>query len=455
MKKHSKLQDWFDSHEEKLHEDLFSFLRFPSISTDPEYKSSVHACAEWLLAWIEKIGMKGELISTPVHPVIYAEHMEAGEDAPTLLIYGHYDVQPVDPLNEWNSDPFEPNVKDGKVYARGALDNKGQIFYSLCAIKALLEVDGSLGVNLKLCIEGEEESASRGLEAVLPKIGKKWKADYVLVPDFDLAGPNQPAITLGIRGIMAMEFVLIGSRIDMHSGQHGGIAYNPNRALVEVLAKLINEKGKVQVPGFYDTVKELTQEEKKLLDLRFDSKEYSDEFGVDLFGGEEEYSPLESNWLRPTMEINGIEGGYTKEGFKTVIPTTAKAKLSCRLVPDQDPEKIFDSVKQFISKHIPKGMKVEFENHGGGFPVWGDVNSMLAKAASKAYSEIFDRPCSNVISGGSVPIISGLVKASGGEVVFMGYGLSSDNMHAPNEHFGLDRFEKGFLTVARIVELLN
>jgi len=440
----SKLQQWFSSHREEIHSELFTFLRFPSISTDPEYTKFVSECAGWLLDWIRKLGMEGELITTPVHPVIYAEHMKAGPKAPTLLIYGHYDVQPVDPIEEWESDPFQPTVKDGKVFARGALDNKGQIFYALNAVKALLELDKDLGVNLKLCIEGEEESASKGLESVLPTIGEKWKADYLLVPDFDIAAPNQPAITLGIRGIMAMEFTLTGSNIDMHSGQHGGIAYNPNRAIVELLAKLWDEKGEVQVPGFYDDVKELSDEEKKVLDLRFDKAEYTKEFGVNAFGGEEGVPPLENNWLRPTMEINGIEGGYTKEGFKTVIPATAKAKLSCRLVPDQDPEKIYKQVEDFLKKNVPKGMSIKTQSHGGGYAVRGDVNSMLAKAASKAYSEIFNVPCSNVISGGSVPIISELVKASSSEVVFMGYGLSTDNMHAPNEHFGLDRFEKGF-----------
>ena len=451
----SRLQKWFSSHKEEIYSELFTFLRFPSISTNPEYSKSVRECADWLLKWIQNLGMEGELIETPFHPVIYAEHIKAGASAPTLLIYGHYDVQPVDPIEEWDSDPFQPKVKDGKVFARGALDNKGQIFYVLNAMKALLSLDKDLGLNLKLCIEGEEESSSRGLELTLAKVGKKWKANYLLVPDFDLSGSNQPALTLGIRGIMAMEFMLTGSNIEMHSGEHGGIAYNPNRAIVELLAKLWDDKGRIQVPGFYDDVKELSDEEKRVLDFRFDKEKYSKEFGVNAFGGEQELSPLENNWLRPSMEINGIEGGYTKEGFKTVIPATAKAKLSCRLVPDQDPEKIYKQVGDFLKKHVPNGMNVKIHSHGGGYAVRGNINSMLAKAASKAYSEVFNLPCSHIISGGSVPVISELVKATDSEVVFMGYGLSTDNKHAPNEHFGLDRFEKGFLTIIRIIELLR
>lgn len=447
----SSFKKWYENHRKEIVEDYLTFLRFPSISTDPDYKNDSFNCAKWLLGYIKKMGMTAELIETPGFPLVYAEHLQAGKEAETLLIYGHYDVQPVDPLNEWKSPPFEPRIDGEEVYARGAQDNKGQIYYTLVAIRALLSLKGKLAVNLKLCIEGEEESASKGLAQALPKIVHKLQAGSVLIPDVGMP-KESPAITMGCRGIMALEISLTGSAGDLHSGEYGGIAYNPNRALVQMLSQLWDKEGRVVVPHFYDDVLTIDPEEKKELDFAIDPHYYSENFSIEALGGEKGYSIKESGWIRPTVEINGLGGGYFGKGFKTVIPSKAVAKISCRLVPNQDPKKIFQLLKDFFQKHLVKGMKMEIEDHGGGFAVRGSLRSDLAKTAQVAYEEVFKKPCKKIMTGGSIPIIGDIVSALKAEVVLMGLGYDDDNIHAPNEHFGLDRLEKGFLIVAHILE---
>ncbi len=449
------LRKWMDKSRIEVREDYFHFLRFKSISTDPAFAKDVRICADWLKNYIAKnTAMIAEVIETEGYPIVYAEDMRAGPNAPTILMYGHYDVQPVDPIELWDSDPFEPTERNGKIYARGAVDDKGQIFYAVTALRAWKDLGKELPVNLKFCIEGEEESASLGLSKSLPKLKEKLKADTLLVIDFDQFDEQTPALTLGARGLVAFELTLTGSKSDMHSGLHGGMAYNPNRAMAELLSKVWDKNGRIQIPGFYDDVVEVSEEDRRLFSFRYEKESYSKEFGIDAIGGERERTLADNNGLRPTFEINGMTGGYTGTGFKTVIPAHATAKISCRLVPNQNPHKIFEQVSSFLKKHVEPGMKIQITNLGGEAAYRGTPDSDLAKAIALAAAEVTGRPCKNILSGGSIPIVAAMVKTLGVDVVGMGYGLATDDIHAPNEHFQFSRFEKGFLTVGRALELL-
>ncbi len=451
----AQLKKWMETHRAAIREDYFHFLRFPSISTDPSYKKEMLNCADWLRGYLaHHTGMKVEKIETEGYPLIYAEDLRAGPRAPTLLIYGHYDVQPVDPLELWVSDPFIPTERNGLVYARGAVDDKGQIFYAVLAARCWKELGRELPINLKFCIEGEEESSSMGLAKSLPKLKDKFRSDYLLIVDHGQLDKDTPALSLGCRGMLALEATLTGSNSDLHSGLHGGLAYNPNRALAELLAKLWNPEGRVQVKGFYDDVVESTPEDLEKFAFRFDPKEYGKEFGIEALGGEKDRTPLEKNCMRPTIEINGMFGGYTGAGVKTVIPAQAKVKLTCRLVPNQDPHKVGRQIVDFLKKHVTPGIKIEVEVYEGEPAFRGNPDSQLAKAVSLAATEVCGKQCENILSGGSIPIIAKIIEATGAEVVGMGYGLPEDNIHAPNESFDMGRFEKGFLTVARTLELL-
>jgi acetylornithine deacetylase/succinyl-diaminopimelate desuccinylase-like protein len=451
------LKEDFKKHRNEIIEHYLTFLRFQSVSSEPQYKDQVIACAEWLISDLKKMGFDVELWPTEGHPIIFASHLKAGSEQPTLLIYNHYDVQPVDPIEEWISPPFEPTIRNGEVYARGAQDNKGQCCYVIQALKALMRRDGSLPINIKLCIEGEEEMGSHSLSKILPQKKAPLKADYLAIVDMGLQQAHSPAVTLGIRGLVTMDIEIQDSRIDLHSGSHGGIVYNPIHALVELLSKLRDStSGQIVVPGFYDDVKEVKESEKAQLSLNFDETKYNTEFGTKPLGGELDFSPLERAWIRPTIEINGITGGYTGHGFKTVIPAKASAKLSCRLVPHQNPIKIGNLVAQYLKDNTPEGLKTKVVIHQGcGMPVRAFIDSEVVQAFSKAYTEVFKLPCEYIFSGGSIPIATELTQTSESEVILLGMGLPTDQIHAPNEHFGLDRLETGFLVMSRAIELLT
>lgn len=450
----SELKAWYDRHKAKIREDFDRFLRFPTISADPEYKSDCIQCADWLVDYLRKGALKAERIETSTLPIVYAEDLGAGPDRPTILIYGHYDVQPVDPLELWNSPPFEPTERDGSIYARGAVDDKGQIFYAIAAIQCWKSLGHRLPVNIKFCIEGEEESQSKGLSQMLPALREKIKADYLLVVDFDSFDRDIPAVSLGGRGLAAIEVSLRGSDSDLHSGVYGGIAYNPNRALVELLAKLWDENGRVRVPGFYDGIVEMAKEDLKAFDCRQEREYYTHHVGIEAFGGEKGMSLHEANCFRPTLELNGIAGGYAGAGIKTVIPAVAHAKITCRLVPNQDPEKITEALAAFLKAHVVKGMKLEIIQHKGSFAFRGRRDSKLSFAVAQAATEATGNKCRFVVGGGSIPVVPELMHASGAEVVGMGYGLLDDAIHAPNERFDMHRFEQGFLTLGRALSLL-
>lgn len=439
-------KSYFEQNKEQIVSDYLTFLRFKSISTEQEHAADVRACAAWLKSYIEKIGFKTELWETPGHPVIFASNLSAGPDKPTLLIYNHYDVQPVDPLEEWETPPFEPVIKEGVVYARGAQDNKGQCFYVLQALKAIYTHEKKFPVNIKLCIEGEEEASSTGLSKILPKKKKELKADYLAIVDLGIWDMNHPALTLGVRGMIAMDLEVSGSNTDLHSGGVGGIVYNPIHALAELIAKLRDANGRIAVPHFYDDVETLSDAEKQQLAFDFDEKKFLKMFAAKSSGGESGYTPLERAWVRPTIEINGITGGYSGSGFKTVIPAKASAKVSCRLVPHQDPETIGKLVKGYLEKNAPVGINVSVHLHkGNGKALRSNPHSKAVAAFAKGYEAVFKKPCEFILQGGSIPIVTELAEASKGEVVLLGLGLPTDKIHAPNEHFTLERLEKGML----------
>lgn len=452
-----EFRDLYSMNKEEILKDFYTFLRFPSISTDPEYKQQTMACADWLQKKIEGIGFEVEMWPTEGYPVIFATNLQAGPGKPTLLIYNHYDVQPVDPLDLWASPPFEPQLKDGEIYARGAQDNKGQCFYVFLALKALMEQNKTLPINIKWCIEGEEEIGSGSLSKVLdnPDRCQQLKSDYLVVVDVGLEDKYTPAVTLGVRGMVTMELRAQGSNMDLHSGSYGGIVYNPLHALVELLSSVRGPDGKILIPGFYDDIEPISKQELNGMDLKFDDKTFEAMFDAKPTGGEKTLSPWERAFFRPTLEINGIVGGYGGKGFKTIIPAKAIAKVSCRLVPNQNPEKIGQLLVDYFKKHAPEGITIEVEIFPGiGRAIRVASSSQIVKAFSQAYSELFGKPCKHIYTGASIPIITKLAEASGSEVVLMGFGLPDDSIHAPNEHFGVDRLEQGFLVITRAIEIL-
>ena len=455
-----RLKEEYAAIKEAALEEYYTFLQFKSVSSEPSFKEQVEACAAWLSDYLRKIGFSVEIWRSKKdpnsHPVIFATHLKAGPEQPVLLLYNHYDVQPVDPLELWHSPPFQPVVKENQVYARGAQDNKGQCFYVLLALKQMIETQGNLPINIKLCIEGEEECGSLALAHLLVDHQQELKADYLTVVDLNMQDSKTPAATLGVRGITTMDLLVEGSKMDLHSGSHGGLAFNPIHALIEILAKVRNEQGKIAIPGFYDDVAPLTAQERAKLDLHFDEEKYANNFNQPATGGEKEFSPLERNWLRPTIEVNGIGGGYGGAGFKTVIPAKAFAKLSCRIVPHQDPQKIGQLVASFLEKQAPAGVHVKVHLHGGGGrPGRSKSDSPALQAYAEACREVFGVECAYIYSGASIPIATALAEAAGSDLLLIGLGLDTDEIHAPNEHFGLDRIEKGFLVISRMVQLLR
>lgn len=442
--------DTLHDHDEKSLHEFFDFLRFPSISSDPAFANDMRMCVEWLKTRLEELPLKVELWQAEGPPVLFASYMGAGSDAPTVLIYNHYDVQPVDPLEAWQSPPFSPQVRHGEIYARGAQDNKGQCFFVLEALRMLFKQHNMLPVNLKWIIEGEEEIGSRHLPALLESKREALAADYLLIADVGIAGLDKPSVTLGVRGIATMEIILRGSSGDLHSGIHGGIVYNPLHAIVEMLSSLRDpQTGRIMVPGFYDAA--LPANPELLADSvsQFSAERYALDFAAEPTGGEKEFPPLARAWLRPTIEINGINGGYSGIGFKTVIPAVATAKLSARLVPKQDPAAIAESIRQFLLARVPAGIDAIVNILPGvGEAVRADPHSPLVKAFVASYEKVFATPCACCLDGGSIPITAILERISGAAVLLVGLGLPTDHIHAPNEHFGVQRLKQGTLMIA-------
>jgi acetylornithine deacetylase/succinyl-diaminopimelate desuccinylase-like protein len=445
-------QDWYEENKKNILDEYLALLRFQSISTDPAYAEEVHRCVDWLRGYIDAMGFEVQLWSTSRYPVLFAQYREPGPNYPTLLIYNHYDVQPPDPLELWKDPPFAPALHRDMVFARGASDNKGQLAYVLSAVKAFLQISQEKNINIKLFIEGEEECGSIGTKEAIAAHREQLKADYCLIVDAGIPKRNIPAVTLGMRGITTMQVEVSNSSIDLHSGLFGGVVLNPLRALVEGLSQIWVD-GKVAIPGFYKDVVALSEQEGAGIDLTFDENAYRSHFGIHTFAGEPGYSLAQSRLLRPTVELNGIWGGYTGEGFKTVIPAKAYAKISCRLVPNQNAERIGHCVAEFLKAQFSDKMPCKVEILSSDPPFWTAQGGVISRIAAQAFEEVFGERCRYVYSAASVPIATALLAACSGELILIGTSLDEDDIHAPNEHFSLEQFKKGYLIMARLLML--
>lgn len=448
MSQLEKLDAYFTSNREQHLEQLKDFLRIPSISALSEHKADMQKAAEWLKDSFQQAGLENLSIDeTAGHPVVYGDWLHA-EGKPTILFYGHYDVQPVDPLNLWESGPFEPEIRDNKLYARGASDDKGQVFMHVKAVEALMNENGSLPVNVKFIIEGEEEVGSPNLEKYIEENKKKLAADIIVISDTGMYGPGKPAICYGLRGLAGVQIDVKGAKGDLHSGIYGGGVQNPIHAISEILASFHDQEGTIAVDGFYEDVRPLADEERAAYDaLNFDEEALKQEIGVSELFGEKGYSYLEQTWTRPTLEVNGVFGGFSGEGIKTVLPSEAGAKITCRLVPDQDPEDIVKKLKAHIEKHKPAGVTVTVSEFDKGKPFITPFDHPAIQAAGKSYEKVYDVPTAFTRMGGSIPIVAAFDEILNLPVVLMGFGLSSENFHAPNEHFHLENFDKGLRVI--------
>lgn len=434
-------------------DELKEYIRIPSISTLKSSIPDIKKCSKFVADSLKKAGMKKvKIIPTSGHPLVYGEWMEA-PGKPTVLIYGHYDVQPVDPIDLWKSPPFEPVEKSGKIWARGADDNKGQNFIHIKSVEAYLKTVGKLPLNVKFLIEGEEEIGSESLEKFIKQNKKLLKCDAVLISDTSMYGPGIPTINYGLRGLCYMEVELTGPDRDMHSGSFGGGIANPINELAKIIAKLVNSDGKITIPGFYKDVKKLTKKEREnYKKLKYSDKELMKEYKVKALQGEKGYSTLERISGRPTLDCNGIVGGFIEEGAKTVLPSKASTKISMRLVPDQDPKIIAKLFTKYIKSLAPKSVKVDVRELHGGSPIVMSLNDKAINAASKAVAKAFGKKTVFTREGGSIPIVVDFAKQLKAPVVLMGFGLETDNIHSPNEHFVLKNFELGMLSSVYFLE---
>lgn len=431
-------------HREDFLDQLKALASIPSISTSPDHRDDIQRAAAWLQSELLDIGMtRSEIFPTPRHPIVYGENLEAGEDAPTALIYGHYDVQPEDPVDEWNSDPFSPTRVGDNLYGRGTTDMKGQIIASLSAVRAVLET-GSAPINIKFLIEGEEEIGGSYLEKFIKENTELLSCDFFLNPDTGMLAPDLPTITYALRGIAYFELRLTGPRQDLHSGLFGGVIHNPAQVMSEILAGLHDDRGRVTLKGFYDTVRELPDDEREELGrLPVDGEFFKQQAGVDHLWGEEGYTAVERVGARPTLEINGLYSGFIDEGQKTVLPAYAMAKISTRLVPDQDPDQVYAQFKDYLAENVPPTTRWELEKLAGDFPAISDRNSPWIKAYVEAAEAVWGRRPLFKREGGSVPVVVHAQQALQVDAVNIGFGLPSDNMHGPNEKIHLPTFYHG------------
>lgn len=427
--------------------ELFQLLKIPSVSADPAYKNDVIRAAEYIKISLEKAGADAvEVCETPGYPIVYGEKI-INPSLPTVLVYGHYDVQPPDPLDLWLSPAFEPEIRDGKIYARGAADDKGQMFMHVKAFELMIKND-DLPCNVKFMIEGEEEVGSANLDSFLENNKEKLKADCVLVSDTSMLGNDTPSITTGLRGLSYVQVEVTGPNRDLHSGVYGGGVANPINVLCDMIASLQDENKKITIPRFYDDVIELSTEERRLIaKAPFSLDEYKKALNIEDVQGEEGYSTVERTSVRPTLDVNGIWGGYTGEGAKTVLPSKAYAKISMRLVPNQHPDTITELFKNHFESIAPKSVKVKVTAHHGGFPAVTPIDSDEYKAASLAMEKTFGKMPLPSRGGGSIPIVASFEKILGLKTVLMGFGLDSDAIHSPNEHYGIFNYLKGIETI--------
>jgi succinyl-diaminopimelate desuccinylase len=446
------IDDYLKTHAERFERELCELLRIPSVSADPGRRDDIRRAADWVAGQFRGLGFATEIIPTAGHPLVYAESPRV-EGAPTVLVYGHYDVQPPEPLEKWTSPPFEPTIRDGCVVARGATDDKGQLFTHVKSAEAWIKTEGRLPVNLKYLIEGEEEVGSANLEHFVVANAEKLACDCVVISDSSQLAPGQPAITCGLRGIAYYELVLRGPNRDLHSGTFGGTVTNPANALARMLAALIDGRGKIQVPGFYDDVVELSDREREqTAALPFDEEHYREEIGVAALSGEEGYTTLERRWARPTFDLCGLTSGYQGEGAKTVLPAVASAKVSFRLVPNQDPEKITQGLKTLLAEICPPGIEMELLSHHGSPGVLVPQDSPYMQAAARAIEYAFGVRPVFIREGGSIPVVATFADALGVDTLLLGWGQDDDNTHSPNEKFSLADFHRAIKASTRLWE---
>jgi acetylornithine deacetylase/succinyl-diaminopimelate desuccinylase-like protein len=445
------LETYLDSNKDRRLASYEAFLRIPSISALPAHAADCRAAAEFIAAELRAMGVEHvEVSETGGHPVVYGDWLHA-EGAPTALVYGHYDVQPVDPVELWESAPFEPFVRDGRMIGRGAADDKGQVHMHLRATEALLATRGRLPVNLRFVFEGEEESTSEHLDGWLEANRSRLAADVAIISDTGFFEGNVPAITLSLRGIMYAQIDVTGSPVDLHSGGFGGAVENPANALARIISELKGPDGRVRIPAFYDDVVELSAAEKKALAaLPFDERAYRETHGLGELVGEAGYTTLERRGARPTLDVNGIWGGFQGDGAKTIIPAHAHAKVSCRLVANQDPVRIFESLREFVTKVSPPGVRTSVQSLGMGKPSLTPMDHPATKAAARAIEAVFGRPPVYIREGGSIPICASFESTLGLPVVLAGFTNPDDNAHAPNESMVLDNYERGIRAIARL-----
>lgn len=438
---------YLESNKEKFLQELIDLLKIPSVSTDASFKGDILKAADFIKNKLIEAGAdKVEVCETGGYPIVYGEKI-IDENLPTVLVYGHYDVQPADPLELWESPPFEPVVKDGLVIARGAADDKGQVYMHVKAFEAMMKTD-SLACNIKFMIEGEEEVGSDSLGPFLEKNKEKLKADVVLVSDTAMLSNDTPSLTMGLRGLSYMEVEVTGPNRDLHSGIYGGAVANPINVLCKMIASLTDENNRITIPGFYDNVDELTPEERIALNSApFDEKEYTDDLEINEVHGESGYTTLERASIRPTLDVNGIWGGYTQPGAKTVLPSKAYAKISMRLVPNQSSDEITEKFTRHFNNIAPNYVKVKITPHHGGEPAVTPIDSVAYRAAELAMEEAFGKKPIPMRGGGSIPIVSLFEKTLGLKTILMGFGLDSNKIHSPNENYGLFNYYKGIETI--------
>jgi acetylornithine deacetylase/succinyl-diaminopimelate desuccinylase-like protein len=451
--------EYYQENRERFLDGLTSLLKIPSISTLPEHKPDIRRAADFVADDLRRMGMRGvEIIEGKEgqNPLVYAEWLEA-RGKPTLLLYGHYDVQPPDPLDEWVSPPFEPAIRQQNIYARGAVDDKGQTYLLLKAVEGFLKAQGRLPINVKFLIEGEEEMGGEHIEEYVAKRPDRLRADAALVCDTEMFAPELPTITTGLRGLVYTELEARGAAHDLHSGVYGGAAPNPFQAVAEIITGLKGTDGKIRIPGFYRKVR---RPSKKELDawkrLPFNEKAYlKKEVGSTALVGEKGFSVLERTWARPTLEVHGIRGGFTGEGAKTVIPAVATAKISMRLVPDMNPKEVLRQYSAFVKKLTPKGIRTSIKVLSSAPASVVSTENRFIEAAAEAMEQVFKKKTVYMRSGGSIPIVGLFLKHLGIPSVMMGFGLPDDNLHAPNEKFHLPNFYRGIEAVGRYLELLG
>lgn len=438
---------YIESNKQRYLTELKEFLAIPSVSSQSNHNGDIQLCAQWVADHMSSIGMQNvKIMPTPGHPVVYSEWLGA-KDAPTVLFYGHYDVQPVDPLNLWTSPPFEMSVRGENIYARGSADDKGQVYIHFKGIEALMKHHGKLPVNIKMLIEGEEEIGSRNLEDFVKQNKELLKADLVLISDSSMYAKGVPSIAYGLRGLAYLEVEVTGPNRDLHSGTFGGAVHNPVQALSELIASLHDKNNKVNIPGFYNDVRPLTKVERAAYKkLPHSDKAYAKDLGIKELWGEKGFSTHERTWARPTLEVNGMWGGYIGEGAKTVLPSKAFAKISCRLVPDQKSSKISQLVVKHIKKIAPKSVDVKVKLHHGGEAAITPIDSPGVKAAVAALEKGFGKKPLYQREGGSIPIVVQFKNLLGLDTVLLGFGLPDENAHSPDEHLNIDNFYGGIRT---------